>query len=221
MKKALTVSIVIPVYNEESYIEACLDAIAVQTVLPDEVIVVDNNSTDKTVRLVKKYPFVTLLHESEQGVLYARQTGMNAATSDIIGRIDGDTVLDTDWVHQVKEVFKDPAVNAVTGPNGYYDFIFPRAGLWLEDKLLKGALQLGYNFMFGCNMAIKRSVWQQVAPELCFDTSIFEDIDVAMHMQKYNMAPVYKPNLTVMVSARREASGLRDFCHYIHGHTRT
>ena len=52
-QKALTLSIVIPVFNEERYIKACLDSIAAQTVKLDEVIVVDNNSTDKTVLIAK------------------------------------------------------------------------------------------------------------------------------------------------------------------------
>ena len=56
-KNKLTLSIVIPVFNEQRYIKACLDSIAAQTVKPDEVIVVDNNSTDKTVQIAKKYKF--------------------------------------------------------------------------------------------------------------------------------------------------------------------
>jgi glycosyltransferase involved in cell wall biosynthesis len=50
-----TITVVIPTYNEEDYIKPCLDAVFAQTVLPDEVIVVDNNSTDKTVEIVSKF----------------------------------------------------------------------------------------------------------------------------------------------------------------------
>ena len=221
MKKALTLSIVIPVYNEEFYIEACLDAIAAQTILPDEVIVVDNNSTDKTVALAKTYSFVSVLNESLQGVLYARQTGMNAASGKIIGRIDADTIVDRDWVEQLKKSFQDTNVAIMTGPAGYYDLVFPRASRWAQDKLLKGAGVLGYNFLYGCNMAIRRSTWQQVAHELCFSSEIFEDLDVAAHLRDAGVKSVYNPKLKVMLSARRLGSNPKQFWRYIRGHSRT
>ena len=47
-EKKLTLSIVIPVFNEQDHLKACLSAIAAQTVIPDEVLVVDNNSTDSS-----------------------------------------------------------------------------------------------------------------------------------------------------------------------------
>lgn len=221
MKKALALSIVIPVYNEESYIEACLDAVASQTVAPFEVIVVDNNSSDETVALAHKYPFVTLLHEPEQGVLYARQTGMNAAIGDVIGRIDGDTILDSDWVERVVDSFTDKSVSIVTGPAGYYDLVLPRTVRWGQHKLLQVARLLGYSFLFGCNMAIRRSVWQSVAPKVCFNSEIFEDLDVAAHLWDADIKSVYNPHMKVMLSARRLESNPRDFWQYIRGHTRT
>ena len=91
--KTLTLSIVIPAYNEENYLRACLDSIAAQTVMPDKVIVVDNNSTDKTVALARSYDFVTLVHERQQHQSFAQATGFNLASSDIIGRIDADSIL--------------------------------------------------------------------------------------------------------------------------------
>src|SRR5260221_7568754 len=93
----LRISIIIPAYNEEGHLPACLDAIAAQTLKPDEVIVVDNNSTDKTVEIAKKYPFVKLLNEKRQGLRYTRNTGLDAATGDVIGRIDTDSILSPKW----------------------------------------------------------------------------------------------------------------------------
>src|SRR6185437_1716246 len=62
-EKPLTLSLVIPAYNEERYIKHCLDAIASQTVTPMEVFVVDNNSTDSTAAIAKNYEFVQVLSE--------------------------------------------------------------------------------------------------------------------------------------------------------------
>jgi len=97
------ISIVIPVYNEESQLAACRDAISQQKESPFEVIVVDNNSTDSTVRVALSFPFVTLIREPRQGVMHARTTGFDAARGDIIGRIDADTILPPDWTESVLE----------------------------------------------------------------------------------------------------------------------
>lgn len=221
MKKALTVSIVIPVYNEESYIVSCLESIQCQSVKPLEVIVVDNNSTDATVDIVKRFDFVTLLHEPEQGVLAARRTGMDAAKGDIIARIDADTMLSNNWLETVVNTFRDESVSAASGPNGYHDFIYANLGLKLEDLLLRGALKLGYSVLFGCNMAIRRETWASIRDELCVEKHIFEDIDIADHLLDRGISPTYCRDMMVMVSSRRVASNFTDFRQYIGAHVRT
>jgi glycosyltransferase involved in cell wall biosynthesis len=70
-----------------------LRAIAAQTVVPDEVLVVDNNSTDNSRQIARQFPFVKLLREQKQGVLFAKNTGLKNAKGDIIGRIDSERVL--------------------------------------------------------------------------------------------------------------------------------
>jgi len=221
MKKALALSVIIPAYNEEAYIERCLDGLARQTILPDEVILVDNNSTDQTAVLARRYPFLTLINESRQGLYYARQTGMAVATGDILCRIDADTVADEDWVEQILIQFSDPSVNAVTGPVGYHDFILPQVGRWIEDKCLRLARKIRYDFLFGCNMAIRRTVWQEIADDLCSDSHLMEDIDVTTHFVQHGYKTVYCPNMRVLVSARRAEDSPGSFYRYIKGHSRT
>ena len=221
MTKALTLSIVIPAYNEESYISQCLDAIAQQTVTPDEVIVVDNNSTDATATIAARYPFVTLISETRQGLYFSRQAGMAAAGGGIICRIDADTVVDQHWVENIKLVFEDHEIDALTGPVGYHDFILPLFGRWCEDKFLRLALAMDYDFMFGCNMAMRRSVWQKVAPELCNESYLMEDLDITLHLKEHGIYPAYSDAMSVLVSSRRAEDKPRDFYRYITGHSRT
>lgn len=221
MKKALTVSVIIPAYNEEGYIARCLDALRKQTVLPDEIIVVDNNSTDSTYEIVARYPEVTLVSESVQGLYAARAAGMNIATGDILCRIDADTEVDARWVATIKQRMADPTVQLATGPLGYYDFIFPKTSRNLEDFFLRIALGLGYGFAFGANMAIRRTAWQKLSRQLCDDRMIMEDIDLVIHARNFGIKPVYVPKFTAMVSSRRMADNPTAFWRYITGHTRT
>ena len=112
----LTLSLVIPDFNEENQIESCLKSIENQTVMPDEVIVVDNNCNDRTIEIVEKFKFVKVIKESRQGRGYARTTGFNEAKGDIIGRIDADSRLSNNWVEHVKNKFEeDDSLAGLTG----------------------------------------------------------------------------------------------------------
>jgi glycosyltransferase involved in cell wall biosynthesis len=115
MKKALTVSIVIPVYNEQHHLKACLDSITEQSILPNEVIVVDNNSTDESINIARSYPFVRVVKELQQGVMWGRNAGFDAAKYDLIGRIDADTQLPDDWINKGEEGTEDDGIDPQVG----------------------------------------------------------------------------------------------------------
>lgn len=219
----LTLSLVIPAYNEEGYLAACLSAIANQTVLPDEVIVVDNGSTDKTVRIAEQYRFVKLVRESRRGVLFARNTGFGRASSQIVGRIDADTMLPPRWVENIKEAFADQAVTAVTGPVSYYDMPFPAINHY-PDHLMRSSI---YNwspkspFLFGSNMAIRKTAWEQLSPGLCQHQDIHEDLDLAVHLYKAGRKILYDKDLLAGASGRRYNDSLAQFHGYMSMYRRT
>src|SRR5690606_756442 len=116
-----------PVYNEEGQLAGCLDAIARQTVKPLEVIVVDNNSTDNTATIARSYSFVTLMSEKKQGTAHARNAGFNAAKGEIIGRLDGDSVIPDNWVERVQDIFRDESVDAFSGGVTYRNIGWAKA----------------------------------------------------------------------------------------------
>ncbi len=179
--KTLTLSIVIPVYNEQRYLKACLDSIAQQSLMPNEVLVVDNNSTDQSLEIAKKYPFVRIIQEKRRGIAYARSAGFNAAQSDVIGRIDADTRLDLDWAERTLEYLKlNNHTQAVTGDCYFYDFPFRRL-FHAMHKTTYYVLQrwiAGTNILWGSNMAVRRSAWQNVKDQCSAANNIHEDISV-------------------------------------------
>lgn len=214
--QALSVSIVIPVYNEEDYLKDCLDSIASQTVVPDEVIVVDNGSTDATTKIAKQYPFVKLIHEKKRSVLYARTAGFNMAKSDIIGRIDADTILDANWVEHLKRVFTNPDIAGVTGPLQFYDMPFAPQN-YIVDHFFKGPLyklDKNFPFLFGTNMAISQKAWRSVRDELCDRKDINEDSDIAIHLYLRRQHLLYDVKLRAGMSSRRYDDSLRQFVRY-------
>lgn len=215
--KKLTLTIVIPAYNEERYLAACLKSIAGQSVKPDEVIVVDNNSTDGTVQAARRFDFVTILSEPIQGALFARNRGFAAARSDIIARLDADSVLPARWVGRVKQEFASPDTAAVTGPVNGYDLPFPSYN-WMAHHLLCWLLQSlppKHPFLFGFNMALRRDAWQVVRAQVCSDRQTHEDLDLAIHLHKAGHKLKYTRRLLSAASGRRYNDSLDSWRHYM------
>jgi len=180
IKKSLTLSIVIPAYNEEHHLKSCLEAIAAQTDKPDQVIVVDNNSTDRTVQIARSFPFVSLATEKRQGQRFAQVTGFDLVTSDIIGRIDGDSILPPDWVRQVKATFAAPEVVAFTGAPRPYDLPLKRLAVAVFQFYHDYATPLiaGHRLLYGSNCAFRRRAWPEVKPRLHLGPYLWEDYDL-------------------------------------------
>jgi glycosyltransferase involved in cell wall biosynthesis len=182
------ISVVIPAFNEELRIATCLNKILAQIEKPFEIIVVDNNSTDKTARIAKKMG-AKVVKESVQGRRAARDAGFNAATGDIIARIDADTLIPPDWTRKIREHFeKDEKLMGVSGSAHYYDF--PEM-LQYKNWIIPGASQFVKFFrrhdgLFGFNLALRKSVWEKIKGEICLDDDkIHEDTDLAIHIAKY------------------------------------
>jgi cellulose synthase/poly-beta-1,6-N-acetylglucosamine synthase-like glycosyltransferase len=184
VSKELTLSIIIPVYNEQNHIKGCLEAIAAQVVPPDEVIIVDNNCVDKTVEIAKTFDFVKVVKESRQGRAFARSKGFDTAKGAVLGRIDADSRVAPDWTQRVLAAFENPDVVGVTGPgqtnvvigvSSWYATLWARVYFWAVHSLM-GAMT-----MWGANMAVRRSAWQRVRSEVCMDDRlVHEDQDISL-----------------------------------------
>ena len=222
-KQTLTLSIIIPVFNEESHLKKCLESIADQSERPDEVIVIDNNSSDSSVKIAQSFSFVKVIDEKKQGVLFARNTGFDNAKSDIIGRIDADTVLERNWCKNVRHIFGDKRIGAATGPVMYYDMPFKKAGYHLDNTIRSAIKKVSENFpfLFGTNMAIRRSIWQAYRDDFCTNKDIHEDLDIAIHLAQANVSIAYRPLMVAGMSARRYDDKPKDFYRYISYHKTT
>ena len=227
-----SVGIVIPAYNEEATIRACVTAAVGQTMPAAEIIVVDNKSTDQTLPILRELiaefpdaPITVLRQERAQGITPTRNMGFDAVTSDIIGRIDSDTLLEPNWVEQVQQVFLNPEVHAATGPVIYYDMPLRRYMARADHTARKAMFRLAtsYAFLFGTNMAVRREAWWEVREELCLDEEnlMHEDIDLSVHLFDHGLKAVYASNMVAGMSARRLDNTPRDFYDYVQRFDRT
>lgn len=180
----MKVSVVIPAYNEEKYIGKCLESIISQTEKPSEIIVVDNNCTDKTAEIAKKYG-AKIVKEEKQGMIQARGVGFDAAKFEIIARTDADTILPQDWIFKIKKSFKDPNLGALSGPPS-----FSTAPLVSEISRFATftifrivGFMVGHPILLGPNNALRKSLWEKVKDKVCLsDREVHEDIDLAIHL---------------------------------------
>jgi glycosyltransferase involved in cell wall biosynthesis len=119
------ISVVIPVRNGEANLETCLTAVLDQTVPIYECIVVDNNSTDGTKKIIesfqKKHENVKYLLEKKPGRGSARNAGTYASTGDIIAMTDVDCIVPKDWLEKITAPIISGEETVVVG--GEYDLI--------------------------------------------------------------------------------------------------
>lgn len=161
-----SVSVVIPCLNDAAALDACLASLTVQSVRPEEIVVVDNNSTDNSAEVAARYG-ARIIRETRPGIPAAAAAGYDAAGAEIIARCDADCVLPPDWVQRIAQRFADdPELEVLSGPGRFYGF---PAGvgpvitwLYLGSYYQAMRLALAHRPLFGSNLALRSGVWSSV-----------------------------------------------------------
>ena len=188
------ISIIIAAYNEEKTIGPCLDSLKVLTYDYSnlEIIVVNNNSTDRTVEIVKNYP-VKLVHETVSGPGYARNRGIQEAQYDIVVFIDSDVVVSSNWLISLTNPFKNSSIGAVGGR------ILPIKKTIVSDYLghslfgkYRRDIKPKYETAFpSCNLAVRKELVKEG-----FDTTLpiySEDLDLTTRIINQGYEIYYEP----------------------------
>lgn len=178
MHPRLRVSVIVCAFNEASYLPPCLHSLLAQTRLPDEIIVVNNASTDATGEVARSFAGVSVIDEPRKGLVVAREAGRQTAGGDVLAYIDADCRVPPHWLARVERRFADdPAVVGVTGPYRFYDWdrlgcLLVRAYDYLiappTHALVHHGLGLGA-VLYGGNFAVRRDALSEIGG---FDTSI-------------------------------------------------
>ena len=181
------VSVVIPCLNDAAALEACLSSLARQSLQPFEIVVVDNNSTDSSAAVARRFG-ARVVPEPVPGIPAAAATGYDAAQGQIIARCDADCVLPGDWVQRITERFAaDPGLDALSGPGSFYGFPRPvgvaLSVLYLGSYYLAMGLALGHLPLFGSNLALRASAWQKIRPQVHRDDpEMHDDVCLSLHL---------------------------------------
>lgn len=223
----MKLSFIIPAYNEEKRIEQCVRSIISQRNLPEyEVIVVDNNSKDRTVEIVQKnFPEVRIVKEPKQGMTIARNRGAKEAAGDMLVFFDADVVVPRHWSERMLSVFaKNPKLVGVSGPYKFYDLPLRYKLIEIMSyRALYPFVEFVFNRLFGRtalwlggNIAVRRDVFESVGG---FDETIIfygEDMDLPKKMMQHGTV-IFLQDLWVESSARRllESNSLTEGFRYL------
>ncbi|MGN0023993.1 MAG: glycosyltransferase family 2 protein [Candidatus Avelusimicrobium sp.] len=120
MSKRPQISVIIPVYNVEAYLEECLQSVAAQTFAPLEVIVVNDGSSDASGDICKsfleRYPNWLYVKQSNQGVAAARKNGLERAQGEYLAFVDSDDVLSPEYFSSLWVVREQTVADLVIAP---------------------------------------------------------------------------------------------------------
>jgi glycosyltransferase involved in cell wall biosynthesis len=191
------VSVILLTKNSASTVQKSIESIFKQTRQPDEVVVVDGNSSDGTLDVVKKYP-VKLVSEPGLGFGYARNLGVKNASGDIVFFIDSDCYAEPDWINNALPDFDlESEIVGVTGLTRLWNeesgvarflaYVGGRINMPTEKRTVKIAPTM--------NLALKHEVISNVG---AFDDTLIrcEDTDLTYKISKHHKI-LYDPSVVV------------------------
>lgn len=178
-----TISVVVPSRNDATYLKSCLEALARQTRQADEIVVVDNDSSDSTSAVARRFG-ARVVSQPVHGIWPAASAGYDAASSDIIARLDADSVPGDDWVEKaVACLAGDDGPDLLVGDGDFYG---PRPLInWIGDHCYVGAMWVvlppffGHEPVFGSNFAMTRDAWKELRGRAhIHNAGIHDDLDL-------------------------------------------
>ena len=200
------ISVTVPAYNEEKTIESTLKYLKKQTI-PCEIVVCDNNSTDRTYDIAKKYAH-KVVKEKKQGVAHAFNAASKAATGELIAFTGADCIVPEDWIEKLSKCFEDPDIIAAFGPVHSTGRSYRRTlmcysifhGIIARLKITWG--------ISDANMMMKKSILEKVG---YFDPNVqmMEDSHLIRKIRRYGKFKYLNNNIVKTSPRRFECEGAK------------
>lgn len=224
------VTVVVCTRNRTTQLAACLQSLLSVKYESFEIIVVDNAPDNDQTRQLAASLKVRYVREDRPGLDWARNRGIQEATHEIIAFTDDDVRVDRNWLQEINQSFKNPAVMAVTGyvapaeletraqavfelsyggmGHGFYRRIINRATL-TEAQLIRAN-----NFGIGANMSFRKSIFSKIG---YFDTALDVgtpscgggDIEMFHRLVAMGYTLVYEPKVLIWHTHRHSEAALK------------
>ncbi len=193
------VSLYVPCYNGEAYIGRCLDALLALDPAPDEIMVIDDGCTDKTVEIVQRYPSVRILSQGvNKGLSAGRNRGLREAKNNLVASVDADVLVSKDWLGGMMRLIEE-----FPDASGYGGRLIETVTTTLGDRWRCAHLRQEWGpervkprFLVGANTIMRRDDVQAAGG---FNEALRtngEDVDLGERLAAAGHYLVYEPSIT-------------------------
>lgn len=193
------ISLYIPCYNVDTYLARVLEGALQQSLPPDEILVIDDGSKDRTCEIAGRYPVKIVRHERNRGLAAARNTGIVTARNDLVAWLDADCVPDPQWLAILAATLRGDKV-AMVGGRLVETVLTSVADRWRQAHMPQdwGEARVDNpKFMFGNNgLGLKRAIEEAGGYNEQFRTN-GEDVDLSLRLKARGHTFVYEPSALV------------------------
>jgi glycosyltransferase involved in cell wall biosynthesis len=154
------VSVIIPVYNTEQFLEDCLNSVLAQTFTDFEIIAVDDGSTDNSAAIVKQFAAkdnrIVIIHQENKGLSEARNTGIKAARGNWITFVDSDDMLAPSFLQKLWDAAKQNNASIACSDKQLF---------WKESEIGNGDTATAQAIALSPEKALERALYQKNGPD--------------------------------------------------------
>lgn len=198
-----SITIVIPAYNVEKYVVDAVESVLTQTILPNEIIIINDGSSDNTADILKRYennPLIKVFHTSNKGLGEARNKGLSESSSDYIYFFDSDDLLTPTFVEEMQkniQLYNEPDIILFSGQSFYDEQynsskakFFPNYERGFQNSfnnsydLISSLMAKGSFFSSACLYISKKDLW--IGKNLTFKPVVHEDEDIIFQITAHS-----------------------------------
>jgi O-antigen biosynthesis protein len=194
----MKVTVAIPCYNGARYVGHTIESLLAQSYSADEIVVIDDGSTDESAEIILCYPVRLVQHKQNKGLAEARNTAIAAATGDILAFIDVDAFADPEWLEILLSGYVDARVGGVGG-QGIESNIYSRADRWRRAHASQshGDQHKDVEFLYGLCMSFRLEALRQVGGFNPLFRTNAEDMDIGLRLNAAGYRLRYLPEAKV------------------------
>jgi glycosyltransferase involved in cell wall biosynthesis len=154
LKKTANISVILPIYNGEKYLKDCIESIINQSILPKEILIIDDGSTDNSSTICQKYPQLKYLKITNKGVANARNKGLEITKYDLIAFIDqDDTWSYTSLETRLNAFNKSNNTKIIVGRQEWFLDGLETRPSWVKEEQMESSLD---GYLLGCSLIDKK-----------------------------------------------------------------
>ncbi len=189
-----TVSFYLPCYNVARYVEATLSGVLAQSYPIAEILIVDDGSTDETIRIANRFPVKVITHPANRGLAAARNTALKHAAGEFIASVDTDAVPDPCWLERLMLNFTSEEMAGVGGK------LIEKNTATAVDRWRQIILKQDYGNLpaenvnlYGCNTVFRVKALRRIGGYDEYYRTNFEDMDLCTRLLKSGYRTCFNP----------------------------